>query len=143
MSKQVTLECSLCGKRALSFVDKKTGSMQCLHCGYGTSDNYGHSISECEACDNLSDDVKSMLIEENNKVWVPATLTLPFGIIHPIKVEGEMFWSFAPMVEIPEEQQKEYSDGEGGYYTNRYDREQTTLYKYFFELISDMNKKYG
>jgi len=139
---QIVLECPLCGKRALSIVDKTTGYMQCLHCGYASADKFKGDETNPEY-KALSDDMKTMSIIENNKVWVPSVLTLPFGVINPILVDKEMFWSFAPMVDIPESERKNYPDDNGGYYEKRYDTEKTTLYKYFFDCIKEINQKYG
>ena len=139
---QVVLECPLCGKRALSIVDTKTGYMQCLHCGYSSADKFKGNKTNPEY-ESLSDDMKQMAIIEDDKIWIPSVLTLPFGIINPILVDNEMFWSFAPMIEIPETERENYPDGQGGYYEKRYDKEKTILYKYFFDCIKEINQKYG
>jgi ribosomal protein L37AE/L43A len=139
---QVILECPLCGKKSLSIVDKKTGYMQCLHCGYSSADKFKGNKTNPEY-EALSEDMKKMVIIEDNKIWIPSVLTLPFGIINPVLVDKEMFWSFAPMIEIPENEKQNYPDGHGGYYEKRYDTEKTTLYKYFFDCIKEINQKYG
>ena len=62
---QIVLECPLCGKRALSIVDKTTGYMQCLHCGYSSADKFKGNKTNPEY-KLLSDDMKQMAIIENN-----------------------------------------------------------------------------
>jgi hypothetical protein len=139
---QVVLECTLCGKRALSIVDNKSGYVQCLHCGYSSADKFKGDEKNPEYI-SLSDDMKTMSIIEEGKIWIPSVLTLPFGMINPILVENEMFWSFSPMVDIPKDERKNYPDENGSYYERRYDTEKTILYKYFFDCIKEINQRYG
>ena len=49
--------------------------------------------------------------------------------------------TFAEMVDIPEEEQKNYPAPGGSYYTRRYDTENSKVYDLFIEAMTEMNKK--
>ena len=50
--------------------------------------------------------MQSWSVEDNDRIWIPSMITLPFGTIYPTNVDGEMKWASAEMVDIPEEEQK-------------------------------------
>ena len=53
----------------------------------------------------------------------------------------KMVWGFSPMVTIPEEERKNYPDGNGGFFNKRYDSEKQVIYDSFFDVMIEINKK--
>jgi hypothetical protein len=131
--------CSLCEKRSLYVIHDEVS--QCLHCGFVTSDKFKGNISTNEEFKKLPENMQLMAKESNGQIWIPSVLTLPMGILNPIFVDDTLFWSFSPMVDIPKNEQKDYSDGKGGFYKKRYDNSQTKLYKEFYNALKDLNDK--
>ena len=68
-------------------------------------------------------------------------ITLPFGTLYPVNIDGEMKWAFAEMVDIPEEEQKNYPDERGGYFKQRYDTDNQKIFDTFLEAMNEMNEK--
>ena len=140
--RNIVIECPVCDKRALHLMQDGEGLMQCLHCGYASSDKFQGDKENNDSYKQLSDDMKKMSMFVNDRTWVPTIMTLPMGVLNPILVEGQMFWSFAPMVEIPENERKNYPDDSGGFYENRYENEKAKLYINFNEALIEMNEQY-
>tara|TARA_Y100000593_G_C4314026_1_gene339884 strand:- start:824 stop:1303 length:480 start_codon:yes stop_codon:yes gene_type:complete len=138
--------CPLCETRSLQIVDQSDDKLlQCLNCGYVSANKFiGDKESSIEF-DKLPEDMKKMAKQSDGRIWIPSVMTLPNGIVNPVLMDENMFWAFSPMIEIPEEEQKNYPDGKGGFYKNRYDNESTRLYKDFSSVMkkvtSDIEKK--
>ena len=80
----------------------------------------------------------------NNQIWIPSIFTLPDGMLYPKDENGKLEWNFSPMVEIPEEERKNYPMPEGGgFYSSRYDTESVVKFDNFFEAMLFLNKKAG
>ena len=79
--------------------------------------------------------------EASGRIWIPSMITLPFGTLYPENIDDEMKWAFAEMVDIPEEEQENYPDGNGGYFKQRYDTDNQKIYDVFFEAMVEMNAK--
>jgi len=62
-------------------------------------------------------------------------------MLYPIDKDDEMKWSFAPMVEIPEDERKNYPNGDGGFYEKKIDTENPKIYDKFIEGMSFVNQK--
>ena len=52
-----------------------------------------------------------------------------------------MKWYLAEMVDIPEGEQKNYPDGNGGYYKQKYDTDNQKIYDEFLVAMAEMNKR--
>jgi hypothetical protein len=136
----IVTNCCLCENRSLYVVSADIS--QCMYCGYVTSDKFKGTISENEEYKKLPEDMQKMAKENDGQIWIPSVMTLPFGMLSPIFLDDNIFWSFSPMVEIPENERENYPDGKGGYYENRYDNTQTKLYKKFHIALESLNGKY-
>ena len=82
--------------------------------------------------------MKKWSVEKNNQIWIPSMITLPFGMLYPINVKvGDgvktiMKWSLAEMVDIPEDERKNYPKETGdGYYDKRFDTDNTIVFDEF------------
>ena len=51
-----------------------------------------------------------------------------------------MKWSFEPMVEIPEEERKDFPNEQGGFYERKIDTNNSIVYDLFIEGMSKINE---
>jgi hypothetical protein len=141
---KILTNCNLCHERSLYILDgKNDGLMQCLNCGYASANKFLGKQEECTAFKELPEDMKQMSKYDINRTWIPSVMTLPMGALNPILVEEDMFWSFAPLVEISEEDKHKYVNDDGQEYDQRYDIEQVKLFKTFKDALSELNAKFS
>ena len=139
--------CPLCGQKALHVLSLETSeNQQCISSGYVSSDAY--KLKENESKDNhelylqLTDDMKEWSVVENNRIWIPTMMTLPVGILYPSNDDSNtMIWNFAPMVNIPEEERKNFPDEQGGFYKQKYDTENSLKFEWFAEALNHSHQK--
>jgi|TARA_A100001515_G_scaffold135637_1_gene126739 ribosomal protein L37E len=139
--KDIVSNCFLCGERSLHVAGTEESQvMQCIHCGYVSSTKYIGTKETNEEFQKLGEDMKKWAKEENGRIWIPTVLTLPVGMLYPIDDEDKMKWSFAPMVEISQDEKEKYKNSEGGYYEKRIDVENPKIYDEFFEVMLYVNE---
>ena len=146
--KDLISNCFLCGERALHVAGTEEAQvMQCINCGYTTSTKFTGDKDTNEEFQKLGEDMKNWAIEKNGKIWIPSIITLPIGMLYPTNDEdGKMKWNFAPMVEITEEERREFPNPNGGYYEKRIDTDNPIIYDKFIEgmtYINDLLKQKG
>lgn len=91
---------------------------------------------------NLPEDVKKWAKKVENRYWIPITMALPFGMLYPIENEHKnMVWAFSEMIEIPEEDRKNYPDDKGGFYEKRFNTDNPKVYDTFLEGMVKLNEK--
>ena len=142
--KDIVSNCFLCGEHSLHVAGKEEAQiMQCINCGYVTSTKYLRTKDTNEEFQKLTDDMKRWSKEENNRIWIPTILTLPIGMLYPEDVENKMKWSFAPMVNIPEDERKNFpvENQTDKFYEKKIDTDNSTTYDEFFEAMIEVNKK--
>ena len=68
-------------------------------------------------------------------------MALPIGMLYPVNIKKEMKWSFAPMVEIPEEDRKKYPNpsAPGKFYDKKIDTDNAVIYDLFLEGMTRIN----
>ena len=135
--------CPLCEEHALHVIGEE-GNMQtqqCINCGYATSDKFIGTKEDNEMYKTLPEEMQSWSKEANDRIWIPSMITLPFGTLYPTNIDGEMKWGFAEMVDIPEEEQKNYPDETGGFYKQMYDTENAKIYDVFLDAMIEMNTR--
>ena len=133
--------CKLCDEHSLHvYGDENAQIMQCVSCGYTSTSNFKGKLEENEEYKKLNGDMKRWVKETENRFWIPTIMTLPTGMLYPIDVENEMKWAFAPMVDIPEEEQKNYPDGIGGFFKQRYDNDNQTTFDEFVDSMLFLTK---
>ena len=142
---QMISNCPLCEGNSLHILgEDQTQLMQCLNCGYTSTSKFIGDKETNEEYNKLTDDMKKWSKEENGRIWIPTMLTLPVGMLYPQDdKEGNMKWYFSEMVDIPEEEQKDYpipGDTEQ-YYEQRYDVEKAKEYDEFFEGMLELNNR--
>jgi len=140
---ELVSNCPLCEEHGLHVMgENETQMMQCLNCGYVTTSKFIGNKETNEEYLKLTDDMKNWSKNTNDRIWIPTIMTLPVGILYPESdKDGNMKWSFAEMKDIPKEKQKDYPDGNGGFYERMYDTDNTTTYNEFFEGMLVLTEK--
>jgi Zn ribbon nucleic-acid-binding protein len=135
-------DCPLCEEHSLHVVgDKDNQIHQCINCGYVSSPKYVGTKDTNEEYQKLTGDMKKWAVEKNNRIWIPTMMTLPTAMLYPFDDENDvMKWGYAPIVNISEEDKKDYPKPDGGYYDKTYDVENPIIYKVFIEAMSFINE---
>ena len=121
---QIVSNCPLCEEHSLHLSeDKELNFMQCVNCGYVTSDKFKGTKEDNAEYEKLDELLQSWVKETEGRLWIPIQMTLPFGMLYPALVDDDMKWVFAEAIEIPEEEQKNYPipDREGEFYKTKYE----------------------
>ena len=122
--KNIITNCPLCEEHSLHLIGKNESQlMQCVWCGYVSSTKFIGTKEKNEEYKKLPKEMKEWSKEAINRIWIPSMITLPFGTIYPIKIDTVMKWACAEMVDIPEENRKNYpvEGQEGKFHTKMYD----------------------
>jgi Zn ribbon nucleic-acid-binding protein len=136
--------CPLCEEHSLHIAGEDNSKIQqCISCGYVTTIKF--SLNDGKSEDNesyneLSDEMKSWSKEANGRIWIPSFMTLPVAILFPLNDGGKMKWAHAPMVSIPEDEQKDYPNGSGGFYDKRYDTDSAKIHDEFWTALYEINE---
>ena len=141
--KDLISNCFLCGEQSLHVAGTEEAQvMQCINCGYTTTTKFTGTKETNEEFQKLGEDMKNWAIEKNGKIWIPSIITLPVGMLYPINENGNMKWSFAPMVEITEEERKNYPNPNvmGKFYEKRIDTDNPKIYDEFVNGMSYVNE---
>ena len=135
--------CPLCEEHALHIVGEEEAQiMQCIHCGYVSSTSFLGKRETNETYKGLAKDMKSWSKEYDGRIWIPSIMTLPVGMLYPIDKEDKvMKWAYAKMKDIPKEEQKNFPDGNGGFYERKIDTDNATIYDEFFEGMLVANNR--
>jgi ribosomal protein L37E len=138
--KDLVSNCFLCGEHSLHVAGTEEAQvMQCINCGYTTSTKFTGTKETNEEFQKLGEDMKNWAIEKNGKIWIPSIITLPIGMLYPVNMKKKMKWAFAPMVEITEEERREFPNPNGGYYEKRIDTDNPIIYDKFIEGMTYIN----
>ena len=138
--KDLISNCFICGEKALHVAGTEDAQvMQCINCGYTTSTKFKGIKADNEEFQKLGEDMKNWAVEKQGKIWIPSIITLPIGMLYPINVKKELKWAFAPMVEIPEDDRKDFPNEQGGFYERKIDTDNAVIYDLFLEGMSQIN----
>ena len=139
--KDIIGNCPLCGERALHVAGTEEAQvMQCINCGYTTSTKFRGIKADNEEFQKLGEDMKNWAKEENGYIWIPSIITLPIGMLYPVNIKKEMKWGFAPMVEIPEKERKNFPNKQGGFYDKKIDTDNAVIYNLFLEGMNKISQ---
>ena len=146
---KIVSSCPLCEAHALHIIGQDDyETQQCISCGYATSKKFkldGKKRQDNEEYQKLTDDMKNWSYAKNDHLWIPTVMTLPLGMLYPLNVdnmvkhETELKWAFAPMIDITKEEQENYPNGQGGFYTKRIDTDNPKIYDTFLEGMAELN----
>ena len=120
------IECPHCNDTDRCFEDIQDtfSSFMCFNCGYMSHSNYTEDkVSEIQHTSQLIRDL-AFKDDDRDIYWYPSVVNMgKLGIIYPDGLPNDWNWKFAKVVEVNEEEQKNYpipgKDGE--YYTERLD----------------------
>ena len=140
--KDLISNCFLCGEKALHVAGTEEAQvMQCINCGYTTSTKFTGTKETNEEFQKLGEDMKNWAKEKNGHIWIPSIITLPIGMLYPINNKSkELKWAFAPMVEIPEDERKNFPNENNGFYERKIDTDNPTIYNLFIEGMTMINE---
>jgi len=139
--KDIISNCFLCEEHSLHVAGTEESQvMQCINCGYVTSTKFIGTKTGNEEFQKLGEDMKDWALEKNDRIWIPSIITLPIGMLYPINDEDSMKWAFAPMVDIPEDERKDYPNGKGDFYERKIDTEKSKIYDEFVMGMSYVNE---
>ena len=138
--KDLISNCFLCGEKSLHVAGTEEAQvMQCINCGYTTTTKFTGTKETNKEYQKLGEDMQNWAVEKAGKIWIPSIITLPIGMLYPINIEKKLKWSFAPMVEIPEEERENFPNGKGGFYDKKIDTENSIFYDSFIDGIAKVN----
>jgi hypothetical protein len=124
--------------------EEEAQMMQCLSCGYTSTSKFVGDRETNEGYQNLTEDMKKWSKDFNGRIWIPTMMTLPIGMLYPQDdKDGNMKWYFAEMVDIPEEERKNFpvpGDTEQ-YYERMYDVENASEYDEFIDGMVELNSR--
>ena len=139
---KIVSNCPLCEEKSLHVIEEDgIGTQQCINCGYASTSKFIGTKEDNEMYKTLPEEMQSWSKEQNGRIWIPTMFTLPFGTLYPVNIDGKMKWGFAEMVDIPEEEQKNYPDETGGFYKQMYDTVNQKVYDIFLDAMIEMNER--
>ena len=140
---KIISNCPLCEQHSLHVIEEDgMGTQQCIACGYATTNKFIGTREDNELYKTLPEEMQSWSVQDNDRIWIPSMITLPFGTLYPTNVGGEMKWACAEMIDIPEEEQENYPREDGnGFHTKKYDTDNQKIYDLFLEAMAEMNAK--
>ena len=131
----------MCEEHSLHIVgEEEMKTMQCINCGYASSDKFIGKPEENKAYKDLTDEMKSWVKITDDRFWIPSIITLPFGMLYPFGDKEKMKWAYAKMIDIPKDKQKDYPDRNGGFFERMYDTENAKIYDEFLYAIAEVNE---
>tara|TARA_Y100000592_G_C5267254_1_gene220147 strand:+ start:86 stop:535 length:450 start_codon:yes stop_codon:yes gene_type:complete len=139
--KDLVSNCFLCEEKSLHVAGTEDAQvMQCINCGYTTSTKFTGTKETNEEFQKLGEDMKNWAVESNGKIWIPSVMALPIGMLYPVNIKKEIKWSFAPMIEIPEKERKNFPNPQGGFYDKKVDTDNSVIYSTFLEGMLQVNR---
>lgn len=143
---KIISNCPLCSERSLHVIgEKDSQTQQCINCGYVTYTKLKLNDSKKEDNEifkSFTEDMVKWSRVKNDYIWIPSIITLPMGMLYPMNEKDKMKWALAEMIDIPEEEQKNYPRETGdGFYTRRFDTENALIFEEFIYAMSELNNK--
>ena len=135
--------CFLCEARSLHVLgEDETEMMQCINCGYVSTNKFVGKKEDNEEYKKLSGEMKDWSIEKDNRIWIPSIMTLPFGMIYPFNEDNKLKWGYAKMIKIAEENRKNYPIPgiENQFYESMYDTENVEIFDSFLLAMAQANE---
>lgn len=142
---KIISNCPLCKEKSLHVIgDVENQTQQCINCGYVTYSRLkiNDTKENNEVYKTFTDEMKKWAKEENQYIWIPSIITLPFGMLYPIDKKNKMKWALAEMIDIPEDEQKNYPKENGeGFYNRRFDTDNAIIFEEFLYAMSELNNR--
>jgi len=109
----IVIKCNLCGEKSLhinKIENSENDTRQCINCGYATNTGLKGTMDENKTFNNFSDFIKKWSVVSDGHIWFPSMINLPIGSLYPVEKNDTLKWAYVKVVDIPEEEQKNYPD---------------------------------
>jgi len=130
------VDCPVCSDTDRCFEDVQDtfSSFMCFNCGMMS--HSGYTEDKIDSIQHTSQLIRDLAFKDDERdiYWYPSVVNMgKLGIIYPDGLPDDWNWKFAKVVEVSEEEQKQYpipgKDGE--YYTERLDVDNAMEYGQF------------
>ena len=139
---KIISNCLLCEEKSLHVIEEDgIGTQQCINCGYASTSRFMGTKEDNDVYKTLPEEMQGWSVEKGGRIWIPSMFTLPFGTLYPTNIDGEMKSAYAEMIHIPEEEQENYPDENGGFYKQMYDTTNAKIYDEFIYAMAEMNER--
>ena len=135
-----TVQCDVCGEEtALEEEYQGVTSWLCVSCGYTTNTTLKKNSKELLMSPMTIQKLKHW-DKKRQLYWILTVINMPSrGILFPEEMGNQIIWTFAPMVDIPESEQKNYPiPNQAGYYTRRLDPDNAKKFTQFYDALQEM-----
>ena len=127
------IDCPVCydPDRCFEDIQEKFNSYMCFNCGFMSNSLYTEeNLDKVENTSKLVNELK-YLDDERKIYWYPSVVNMgKLGIIFPEGNVEHWVWKYAKVVEVPEEELKDYPipDKEGEFYTEKLDIDNAQIF---------------
>lgn len=132
-----TVICPVCSKHtALEETADKITSWLCASCGFTSNTLFVKNNSEFNSTPKSIMNLK-FYDKERKIYWIPTIINMPSrGLIFPEKHGKQIIWTYIPMVEIPENEQKDYPiPNSNKFYKKKLDADMAQRFTNFYDAL--------
>jgi len=140
-----TVDCAVCGDNtALEEQDGGVTSWMCVNCGYTSNTLYKKNSPTIRKVFSTSPKLINQLKVYDKKrflYWIPTVINMPTrGIIFPEGTKTQLIWTYVPIIDIPESEQKNYPIGNqvGKFHTKKLEPTQAKKFTRFYDALKEM-----
>jgi len=139
-----TVECAVCGDNtALEEVDNGVTSWMCINCGFTSNTMYKkNSMTIRKVISTSPKLINDMKVFDKKRFvyWIPTVINMPTrGLIFPEGTKSQIIWTYIPIVDIPEKEQKNYPIANSNKnYTQKLDPTQAKKFTRFYDALKEM-----
>lgn len=136
-----TVQCKVCGKdTALEEEYNEITSWLCINCGYMSNTTLVENSPELLQSPQTIQDEK-VWDDERKIYWILSVINMPKrGLLFPELVGGNIIWTLVPIVEISDEERKNYpiGDNSGKFHTHKMEPSLSKKYPRFYDAIKEL-----
>jgi len=140
-----TVDCAVCGENtALEEIDGTVTSWMCVSCGYTSNTLYKKNSTQIRKVFSTSPKlINDLKIYDKKRFiyWIPTVINMPTrGLIFPEGTKSQLLWTYIPIVEIPESEQKKYpvENQLGKFHTQKLDSTHSKKFTRFYDALKEM-----
>ena len=119
-----TVECAVCGENtALEESESNIISWMCVNCGYASNTLYKKNSITFRI------------------YWILTVINMPSrGLIFPEGSKSQIIWTYIPIVDIPEDEQKNYpiTNQNNKFYKQKLDPTKSKKFTRFYDALKEM-----
>lgn len=140
-----TVECAVCGENtALEESESNIISWMCVNCGYTSNTLYKkNSITFRKVISTSPKLINELKVFDNKRFiyWIPTVINMPSrGLIFPEGSKSQIIWTYIPIVDIPEDEQKNYpiANQNNKFYKQKLDPTKSKKFTRFYDALLEM-----